>query len=265
MGFHSFKISGVPFRRYFCPSCGSRMKRETVKRAVTAKTTYCEFEDTSVGGTHFAVSDEPNIFIYHPRFCCTDCRRRYTEEDAETAFYVGRMLGKRRLTSDELDTCREEAEEKARRRGTVWSFIASALCFALFISVLVLRMGEELWTARGIIYAAAALLIFFFPTLRRFFNRKHAIAEDERQIRTDIFHRTEAGTHGTADELRKRASCYCFYCMKDIDPRGITQFEDDGKTAVCPNCFKTALLPEAPVREGDGSLLEDLKNYWYWY
>ena len=265
MGFHSFQISGMPFQRRFCPACGARMKRKNAGRAVTTRTTYHEFESTSVNGTHFAVTDEPNIFIYHPRFSCTDCRRQYTEEDAEAAFYVGKMLGKRRLTPAEIATCREEAEEKAQRRGKIWSFVISALSFALFLSALALQFQEELLTAKGLVCAAVGLLIFFFPTLRRLFNRKYAAAEDERQIRTAIFHKAEAATHGTAEELRERISCYCIYCMQEIDPHGITQFEDEGRTAVCPRCSKTSLLPEAPVREGDEALLTDLKNYWYWY
>lgn len=44
----------------------------------------------------------------------------------------------------------------------------------------------------------------------------------------------------------------CFYCEKTFRPRLITEWTDDGKTAICPFCSMDSILansPETPIWE----------------
>ena len=264
MGFWSFSFKGNPFKRYYCAHCGEKLIREKVSRAITARTTYHEFFDTSVNGTHFAVTDEPDIFDVKWRFCCPACRRRYSVQEQGVNGFAQKILKKKKLTRREIERHRPIAERSEYHRKN--RFDAFSLLFGILVLLYTSAKNGVQWSEPlDIVFPVAAILCMLFPLLRRCLSKKERERTDERSARISIFEDAQADAYGTAEELHRKGSCYCFYCMENIDPKEIVQYEDNGATAVCPRCFKITLLPEAPHREGDTELLEDLKHYWYWY
>lgn len=60
--------------------------------------------------------------------------------------------------------------------------------------------------------------------------------------------------------IRFSTQCGCFSCIKKFKPSKITHWEDDGATAVCPECGETTVVPSSMV---DVSVkhLRTIKNY----
>lgn len=51
----------------------------------------------------------------------------------------------------------------------------------------------------------------------------------------------------------------CFFCCKYIQTKEITEWWDEGKTAVCPKCGIDALIP----KRRELNLLNQMHKYWF--
>jgi len=45
------------------------------------------------------------------------------------------------------------------------------------------------------------------------------------------------------EELNLNEKCGCYFCIRTFPVTEITDFADNGKTALCPNCDIDAILP----------------------
>lgn len=63
--------------------------------------------------------------------------------------------------------------------------------------------------------------------------------------------------------LEKSALCGCFYCGKIFSPREITEYADEGKTAICPFCGIDAVLSEECGYPITQELLNQMNGYWF--
>ncbi len=64
-------------------------------------------------------------------------------------------------------------------------------------------------------------------------------------------------------ELIQSEACGCFSCCAIFAPAGITEWTDDGQTALCPSCCIDSVIGTAsgyPVTEG---FLEKMKAHWF--
>jgi len=43
-------------------------------------------------------------------------------------------------------------------------------------------------------------------------------------------------------EISKSKKCGCFFCLSTFDPKEITEWTDEGQTAVCPKCGVDSIL-----------------------
>lgn len=65
------------------------------------------------------------------------------------------------------------------------------------------------------------------------------------------------------EQLLKSDKCGCFYCLKIFDPKLITEWCDNGKTAFCPFCGIDSVIydsKEYPVNE---TFLEAMQKFWF--
>ena len=81
-------------------------------------------------------------------------------------------------------------------------------------------------------------------------------------IETDI---QEAHKHSMRNrrELAKSETCGCFYCERVFSPAEITEWIDDGETAMCPHCGIDSVLPSASGFKLSKDLLQRMNAYWF--
>lgn len=46
-------------------------------------------------------------------------------------------------------------------------------------------------------------------------------------------------------ETVKGKRCSCYFCLSYFDGDSVTDYTDDGKTAICPKCDVYSVLPES--------------------
>lgn len=59
-------------------------------------------------------------------------------------------------------------------------------------------------------------------------------------------------------ELEKTNSCGCYYCQKTFQLNDITEWTDEGQTALCPYCGVDSVIPN-PTEEN----LKELHKYYF--
>lgn len=60
------------------------------------------------------------------------------------------------------------------------------------------------------------------------------------------------------EELNKSSKCGCFYCKKIYDPKEISEWTDNGQTAICPYCSIDSVISN-PSKED----LDILHKYYF--
>jgi hypothetical protein len=63
--------------------------------------------------------------------------------------------------------------------------------------------------------------------------------------------------------LRNSAKCGCFYCLSVFAPDEITDWVDDGQTALCPKCGIDAVIGSDSGFPITREFLERMQNHWF--
>lgn len=65
------------------------------------------------------------------------------------------------------------------------------------------------------------------------------------------------------NELMKASQCGCFYCLNIFTPKEITNWCDNGNTALCPYCGIDSILYDNPIYPLNSEFLEKMNKYWF--
>lgn len=63
--------------------------------------------------------------------------------------------------------------------------------------------------------------------------------------------------------MEKTQRCGCFHCESFFSPKEVTEWVDNGSTALCPRCGIDAVLPEVPLFALDAALLKEMRQFWF--
>ena len=64
-------------------------------------------------------------------------------------------------------------------------------------------------------------------------------------------------------ELENSPLCGCFYCMSIFPPSEITEWTDDGQTALCPMCPVDVVIGSASGYPITREFLQQMHDHWF--
>ena len=64
-------------------------------------------------------------------------------------------------------------------------------------------------------------------------------------------------------ELERSETCGCFYCMAIFPPVLITEWIEDGQTALCPKCEIDSVIGSASGYRITKDFLDRMHAYWF--
>ncbi|WP_226680024.1 cytoplasmic protein [Sutcliffiella horikoshii] len=64
-------------------------------------------------------------------------------------------------------------------------------------------------------------------------------------------------------ELEKNKICGCFFCLETYNPSLITEWIDQGQTAVCPHCGIDSVIGESSGFPITKEFLEKMNQAWF--
>ncbi|WP_096155829.1 MULTISPECIES: cytoplasmic protein [Bacillus] len=65
------------------------------------------------------------------------------------------------------------------------------------------------------------------------------------------------------EELDTADVCGCFFCMEVFNPNMITEWIDNGKTALCPKCGIDSIIGESSGYPITKEFLKGMNGYWF--
>ncbi|MGD6991357.1 cytoplasmic protein [Sutcliffiella horikoshii] len=64
-------------------------------------------------------------------------------------------------------------------------------------------------------------------------------------------------------ELVKDKKCGCFFCLEIYSPAHITEWIDEGQTAICPHCGIDSVIGESSGYPITREFLEKMNQVWF--
>lgn len=64
------------------------------------------------------------------------------------------------------------------------------------------------------------------------------------------------------ESLSASDTCGCFHCLEEYNPNQITDWTDNGNTAICPHCGIDSVIAQKDI-EFDQELLKQMQDYWF--
>lgn len=64
-------------------------------------------------------------------------------------------------------------------------------------------------------------------------------------------------------QIELSTKCGCFYCLEIFPPSAITDWVDDGVTALCPRCGVDSVIGSASGIELNAEFLKAMRDYWF--
>ena len=64
------------------------------------------------------------------------------------------------------------------------------------------------------------------------------------------------------DDIAKSTHCRCLYCLKVFEPKEISEWISNEKTALCPYCSIDSVVGDASFKIDD-ALADKIKRYWF--
>ena len=259
----SIAMRGKRLKKFYCIHCEERLKREKITRTVTSQDE--DYGEHLPRGAHpgkrsgaslsfhYTYVPKQKIKVSDTRFACPVCHKRVAFDEQMIRARIQKNLKKRRLSPTELVSHREEAARKQRNaaeaKGLFFSLGVLAICgviyyFCAFNPIPLVIIG--IWMLVKNIF-------------RSVMHRNDPISES----RDDEMHRLHARAYGNREELQSASLCHCFCCVKSFSPAEIGEWAEDGKTAVCPYCHGTTVIPENETDPIDDSRLARINQYWY--
>lgn len=81
----------------------------------------------------------------------------------------------------------------------------------------------------------------------------------------DIVQMQAAHKHSShnKEEMQKSYACGCFYCLRQFSPLSITEWADDGETALCPHCNTDSVIGSASCYLSGNLFLMKMQRHWF--
>ena len=248
------------FKRYYCSKCGTKLKKEKTHRIVSKDDKdYYHYHDA---GT-FPKAD---CDVYDYRLQCPACESRVTMEEQRILALIQRKNHSRILSAHEIRADYEEYRQINSKRVLIRNIFSA-------ISFIVVAIALYYWFSKDKSLSNLGpmfLLMVVFGVISIIRAVRHHRGESFGKYDASYSYEEEArlkklhcySTHNkkwvdTADQ------CYCFYCKRRINAADITEYADDGQTALCPKCGVDSLLPDSIEEAVDAITVSLMHEYWF--
>ncbi len=252
--------AGMVFQTYHCAKCGARLKKEKTHRIVTALD-HDYYQYHNVGTYPLCDYD-----VYSYRFQCPACGARISYDEQCIIKQIQKKQRAIVLSPSVIKGNYQACKTSNHRRVLIYNILISViLLLAVFIPFYFLQTNQ---TTKDLIGVSLLFLIFVISivvaTIRRYKGNyklkfKHTYSyEKESQLE-----RLHAYCSHNRNTVMLSSKCYCFFCMHRMVPGEITDYTDNGQTALCPQCGMDCVIPDGIEEEVNEGIAAEMHLYWF--
>lgn len=248
------------FNKYHCAKCGAKLKKERTHRLVTPDDKdYYQYHNWG----SFPLRDYD---VYDYRFKCPDCGARITLDEQRLIKKIQKTQGHTVLSSPEIKsnytTHKKRSHNRVLLKRILMPIVFVGIAFALSCIFSTDKNPKDILSSAIFFLAFAAILVV--GAIRKYngnYRSKFKYAypyETEAQFK-------KLHTYSTHNRKLIAVSnkCYCFYCKAVLDRSEITDYADNGQTAICPKCGIDAIIADSIEETVDEKIIADMHEYWF--
>ena len=250
---------GMVCRRYYCVKCGTKLKRERTHRVVTeSDKDYYRYQDRG----KFPRRDYD---VYGYRFKCPSCGMRIAYDEQCIIKRIQKQQGLTVLSSAEIKAHYREAKQAHHKWVLTESILYTLDIVPVMLLLFFLFAKDDFKDAPGVpvflgLIAVSAIVSAIRThkgnyRLRRKFTYSHK--------KEALLQKLHACSSHNRQQIATAGKCYCFHCESVFSPGEITNFADNGQTALCPACGVDAIVPDSADEAIDEELITEMNRYWF--
>lgn len=250
---------GMMYKRYHCVKCGTKLRKERTHRVVTEDDKdYYRYQDHE----KFPRRDYD---VYGYQFMCPSCGARIAYDEQCIIARIQKKQGFRVLSPAEIKGHYREAKQAHHKwvltKSILYTLGIVPVMFLLFFLFAEQNLKENPGVPVFLGLIAVSAIVSAIRThkgnyrLRRKFTYSH---EHEA-----LLQKLHACSSHNRQQIASAGKCYCFYCESVFSPGEITNFADNGQTALCPACGVDAIVPDSADEAIDEKLITEMNRYWF--
>lgn len=251
---------GMVFQRYHCAKCGAKLAKEKTHRVVTQHDKdYYEYHD-------FGTYPLRDYDVYSYRFRCPSCNARISYDEQCTIKRIQKKQSSIILSPSEIKRnykeCKTDNDKSVLIQNILLPVVFGLIFFMPFYFLLTNRTTKDLFGVSILFLVFTAFAVV--SAIRRYkgkykfkINGKYSY-EKEAQLE-----RLHAYSSHNRKFIAISNKCYCFYCTKSMHRSEITEYVDDGQTALCPHCGIDSVLPDGIDEVVDENVVSEMHGYWF--
>lgn len=255
------KNYSIPFdmvlQKHYCHKCGGKLEKEKTHRVVTKDDR--DYYRYHKAGTY----PKPDYDIYEYRYQCPACQARISHDEQVVIERIQKKLHRAVLTLSDVKANYKECKDSSRRRALVRD-----ICVSMVLLLIAYVIGSIFASDEDLICLALVLLVLAVITvineIRRYKGKKllghRRSYSDEEEARLKKLHAYSSHNRELVERARQ---CHCFYCRATVESSEITDFTDQGQTAICPRCGVDAILPDSIEESLDANTIAEMNKYWF--
>ena len=248
------------FQKYYCVKCGAQLKKERTHRVVTKDDKdYYRYHD-------YGKFPRRDYDVYDYRFQCPACGTRSSFDEQCIIGRIQKKLGHLVLSSSEIKSNYKEAKA-SHHKMVLATTVLFPIVFALIGFILSCISNSDgitkNFTGAAIFFLASAVVMTVNAIRKYRGNYRTKFKYSYSYEKEAQFKRLHAYSSHNKDLIAVSMKCYCFYCKEVVDAYEITDYADNGQTAICPRCGIDSIIPDS-IEEGvDNSTISDMNEYWF--
>ena len=247
-------------KRYHCSKCGTKLKRERTHRIVTK-------EDRDYFRYHKRGSfPRRNYDIYNYRFWCPACGARIAYDEQCILSRIQKSLGHPILSPSQIKNHYQQHKKVNHKTVLLWRILLPVVFSVIAIVLLCISNSDGntgSLTTPAIFFSIVAT-VSAVRAIMRYKGSDQILSGDcysyEKEAQLKKLH---AYSSHNKDLVAVSGKCYCFHCKAVVSSYLITDYADNGQTALCPKCGIASILPDAIEEVTNKNIIAEMNEYWF--
>ena len=248
------------FKKFYCSKCGEKLEKEKTYRVVSKddKDYYQYHEAGQFPRVDYAVHDY--------RFMCPSCANRISYEEQCIISRIQKKKRRHQLSDDEIVENYQECKKAQYKNAFINGIIGAIINSLIFLSFLLLSSKNESLKDLGKISIMFAIFAIFaiVNAIRSFKgNYKLKYMSNYSYEMNHLLNKLHTYSSNNKTLIEKSEKCHCFHCKSVMESKDVTQYADDGQTAMCPACKHTSIIPDSIDDVLDENIIDEMNKYWF--
>ena len=249
--------------KYSCACCGGKLTTEKTHRVVTKEDRdYFQYQ-------RYNTFPRVDHDVYGFEYKCTSCGNYTSFHEQKIIHKLQKKCGSNLLSKELIKQYMPTAKNEYIKSRLWRNILINIVVFLIWGIALIANVNpnsDDISKAIGLVFLLVSIPFTFYLifTIKKFNGtfkwrgfQGYSFADEI------LFTKLHASSKNNRELVEKSNMCHCFHCRKSFRASDIKSYTDYSKSAMCPNCNKATLIPDAIDEKILPSVLNQMHDYWF--